>query len=324
MKSPLRHLKSRSGGYWPLSAGKRKVQSPFSEAESGDSPLDPQAAGGAGSAGEGACATRPSGLSASAEAMADEPRTEQTHSATAENPGAAPTPKGGDRARRPGFAPAEAELRRGKPDSTASGIYIIDVETQHLIGDRPINQLGVACLCVYDVAGDAYAITAPECAQAGAPAPQWTEWMGRIGNADLVVGYNVQFDLEVLSPWLGKVWPLWAPVLLRRTTAGKPAGGELGPNVWDLLLAIRKASRNGVAGSLGDVAFRTLGETKLGQGAHAPALWRAQRYADLHTYCMNDVRLVRNLLRQVKQHGYVMTASGRVNVRLPRILEEAI
>ena len=72
------------------------------------------------------------------------------------------------------------------------------------------------------------------------------------------------------------------------------------------------------------MAWKTLGDWKNGEGANAPALWRAQRYADLHTYCMNDVRLVRNLLRHIKQHGYVMTANGRVNVKLPRELEDAL
>ena len=295
MKSPLRQL--RSGGAWPLNPqSARKVQSPFSEAESGDSPLIPQAAGGAGQAVAGATAAVPSG----------QPLAYHSPSEEAAVPGAAPTCNG-DRAGRPASGEnGDSPNARGGEGQSPFSIYIIDTETQHLIGDRPISQLGVACLCIYDVAADRYIITDPN-------SSSWAPAMTNISNADLVIGWHVQFDLEVLSPWIGKVWPLWAP-----------DHKTLGTHAWDPLLAIRNAGRSGKAGSLGDVAMRTLGEGKMGEGSKAPALWRAQRYAELHTYCMQDVRLVRNLLRYIKQNGYVMTANGRVNLRLPRELEAAL
>jgi DEAD/DEAH box helicase domain-containing protein len=61
---------------------------------------------------------------------------------------------------------------------------------------------------------------------------------------------------------------------------------------------------------LNEVAHRCLGRAKLFVGSHAPTLAVQGRWADLFRYCMDDVRLTRDLLVYIIDNGGIIDANG--------------
>ena len=93
---------------------------------------------------------------------------------------------------------------------------------------------------------------------------------------DLIVGFNLlRFDYWVLSAYYSGVG-----TLLRRKTL-------------DIMAELRRDL--GYRVSLNNLTKCTLGRTKMGAGAHAPALFREGRLEELATYCKQDVALTRDL-----------------------------
>ena len=106
--------------------------------------------------------------------------------------------------------------------------------------------------------------------------------------ADVVVSWNGKgFDGPLLDHWVGEV-----RVSLH----------------CDLMALLYHAS--GKRHKLADVAEATLGEGKDMSGALAPALWKAKRLCELHTYNMWDVEITRRLYEHVVKHGWLM-AGGK-------------
>lgn len=63
--------------------------------------------------------------------------------------------------------------------------------------------------------------------------------------------------------------------------------------------------------NLDGLAAGTLNMRKNGHGAHAPVLYRQQKFAELYEYNLHDVRLTRKLFDFVCAHGYVVDREGR-------------
>lgn len=61
---------------------------------------------------------------------------------------------------------------------------------------------------------------------------------------------------------------------------------------------------------LGEVAARTIGMGKTGDGESAPKLVAQGRFAELTDYCVNDVHLTRELFNHVVDVGGVMSTEG--------------
>lgn len=62
--------------------------------------------------------------------------------------------------------------------------------------------------------------------------------------------------------------------------------------------------------SLEKVAQATLGRGKSGSGAHAPEMYQAGQFAQLHTYNMDDVDLTRDLFLFARRHGFLWVPDG--------------
>jgi len=77
----------------------------------------------------------------------------------------------------------------------------------------------------------------------------------------------------------------------------------------DLLVAIAGGRMKGWG--LGVTAERTLGKAKSGDGAFAPTLFKEGRIADLHTYCLGDVYLTRDLYNRVVLEETVVGPEGK-------------
>jgi len=119
----------------------------------------------------------------------------------------------------------------------------------------------------------------------------------RLGEADLVVGFNViDFDYAVLRGY---------------TDADLSA-----LPTFDMLAAI--AQRLGYRLALGHLAEETLGTSKGGDGLQALAWWKEGRVDEIEHYCRQDVSLLVDLLHHAEEHGYLYFRTKRGDrVRLP-------
>ena len=107
--------------------------------------------------------------------------------------------------------------------------------------------------------------------------------------ADEVVSWNGhRFDLPLLGGLHGKSFHV--------------------KSHFDFLAVIR--STTGIRHRLEDVGRLTLGRGKTGKGSSAPGLWQRRDLAALHTYCLDDVVLTRDLWRFACHNGYVLIPNG--------------
>ncbi len=100
--------------------------------------------------------------------------------------------------------------------------------------------------------------------------------------ADQVIGYNiVSFDYEVLRPYL-HFNPTTLPTL-------------------DLLVEVEKVLGHRVG--LDSVASATLAASKLASGMDAIKFWRTGQKDKLKEYCVEDVRLTRDIYEYARANG---------------------
>lgn len=101
---------------------------------------------------------------------------------------------------------------------------------------------------------------------------------------DWIVGYNnLSFDTPILGNYLGK---------------------EINdlPQI-DLMVAIAKTI--GFRPKLDNVVQNTLGKGKIGSGKDAVIYWLNKDLDSLKKYCMEDVRLTKELYEFVEKNGYI-------------------
>ena len=150
-------------------------------------------------------------------------------------------------------------------------ILVLDVETQKSFKEigkskaMSLSKLKVSVVCVYDDLTGEYSSYEEK---------DMMKFGERLQTADLIIGFNIRrFDMAVLQPYL------FRPV-------------EQFP-VLDLLDDIEKARGHRV--SLDSVARATVKEGKSGDGAEALVLFREGRMDELKKYCLEDVRLTKNV-----------------------------
>ncbi len=119
----------------------------------------------------------------------------------------------------------------------------------------------------------------------------------RLGEADLVVGFNViSFDYAVLRGY---------------TDADLSA-----LPTFDMLAAIHQ--RLGYRLALGHLAEETLGASKGADGLQSLVWWKEGRVDEIERYCRQDVQLLVDLLDHASEHGHLCFRTKRGDrVRLP-------
>jgi len=111
----------------------------------------------------------------------------------------------------------------------------------------------------------------------------------RLQTADMIIGFNIRhFDMAVLAPYL------FAPV------ANLP--------VLDLLEEIEQV--RGHRASLDSVARATVKEGKSGDGAEALVLFKEGRMDELKKYCLDDVRLTKDIYEYGCREGKIFFTSS--------------
>ena len=132
------------------------------------------------------------------------------------------------------------------------------------------------------------------------------EAIKRLEDADCVVDYNgIRFDRRVLEAVLGR------ETHFKRYT-------DLLRLIWNQMDR-QRIPKGG--SSLDAVSQATLGKGKTGKGGDAPTLYKNGDLSTLYRYCMNDVRLTKELFLFIKEHGFVRNGkSYKIDVEAPKWL----
>ena len=167
-----------------------------------------------------------------------------------------------------------------------SDTLVIDVETKKTFdevgGERNIRELGISVAGVYSYAKDAFfAFEEHELAK--------LDEMVSVSNH--IIGFNINhFDIPVMEPYL------------REGAFAKVAVSDLFEDATKFL---------GHRVGLQALTKVTLGASKSGHGLEALRWFREGRVEDVKKYCLDDVRLTRDLYEFGKKHGHVLFESNR-------------
>ncbi len=110
--------------------------------------------------------------------------------------------------------------------------------------------------------------------------------------AGLLVGFSIsRFDLPVLKHHFSRLagWEDFDPFLIPRVDLLDEIEFSLGQRV-----------------GLNILAKTNLGFGKNGKGLEAPNLYREGRFEELKDYCLNDVKITKDLYELAKKQGYLM------------------
>lgn len=160
---------------------------------------------------------------------------------------------------------------------------VLDLETQYSLREKGKDpqKLKVSVVGIYDYADKLFKTF-------------WEDELKKLWpileNASLIIGFNIKkFDLQVLAPYyVGDISKF--PIL-------------------DLLDEIKKSLGKRI--SLGELAKGTLGERKDGHGFLALDFYRKGELDKLKAYCVEDVRLTRDLYEFGKKEDRVFYPSER-------------
>jgi DEAD/DEAH box helicase domain-containing protein len=178
---------------------------------------------------------------------------------------------------------------------------VVDVEIQKNVDDLPgrwrdTDKMGVAVAVVYEFATDRYHVYLER------DVPALRE---RLLRAERVSGFNIwKFDFPVIFGLSGQQRKI---ELAERTNdiflrVGKALGVDEIRGPFDRLKGWK----------LDAICKGTLGQGKSGNGADAPKWYQAGELSRVISYCLDDVRLERDLVAYVDRHGHVKHENGRV------------
>ena len=161
---------------------------------------------------------------------------------------------------------------------------VLDLETQKTfdaVGRDNFHKLKVSVVGVYDYLTDEYRTYE----ESEIPILET-----RLKDAELIIGFNIRrFDFAVLAPYL----------FLSVETLP----------MLDLMEEIEKVRGHRVA--LHSVAQATLGITKTGDGWNAVNLYEQGRMDELKRYCLNDVKLTKEVYEYGCRENRVFFISNR-------------
>lgn len=172
---------------------------------------------------------------------------------------------------------------------------VLDIETQKEFAEVGRNNphfLKVSVVGVFDYASNEF-FTFEE--------NQLSDLENLIRKADRVIGFNIKaFDWPVLQPYVS-INLSQIPTL-------------------DIMEEVEKIV--GFRISLNNIVQPTLKEGKSGNGLMALRLWREGKLDELKKYCLDDVRLTRDLYEYVKKNGKLFfnsryTGIETINIQWP-------
>lgn len=165
-----------------------------------------------------------------------------------------------------------------------------DIETSNLfsdVGSNDPSKLALSVVCIHDSETDTYSSYFEEDLKKLWPI---------LEKADMLIGYNSDhFDI----PLLDKYYP-----------------GDLSKiKSLDLLKEIRNSLGRRI--KLDDVAEATLNKNKIGHGLEAIVWWRNGEKDKVVKYCLEDVKITKELYEYAKKHKHVKYKEGSVLKDIP-------
>jgi len=161
---------------------------------------------------------------------------------------------------------------------------VLDVETQRGFNEvdrKKFHLLKVSVACIYDSKTDSYSSFQEK---------ELGKLEEILKQADMLVGFNIKdFDMPVLSPYFATPVDKF-PVL-------------------DLMVEIEKVRGHRV--SLQSVAQATLNTSKSGTGWDAIQLYKDGRMEELTKYCIDDVRITKDVYEYGIKNGKISFISSR-------------
>ena len=170
---------------------------------------------------------------------------------------------------------------------------VLDLETQKEFSEvegRKPELLGVSVVGLYSYEQNRY--------DAYLEADLATKLAPRLQAADLLIGFNIRrFDIPVLQPYLSFSLST-VPILDIMEEVVKNLGHRL---------------------SLDSIAQATLGEGKSGSGLDALKWFKEGRFDLIVKYCLDDVRLTKDVYEYGKKHGRLLAVSrfGTEKLQIP-------
>lgn len=164
---------------------------------------------------------------------------------------------------------------------------VIDVETQKLVQDvggwDHIDKLGISVACAYDSKTDQF-LSFQE---------KELKKLIELCEERLVVGYNIRgFDLPVMVPY------------------------GLDPkelDVFDIMYDLEALTRQRFL-KLEAVARGTLGAGKSADGLQAVEWWKSGQIQKIIEYCLQDVKVTRDIFQFGRQNGFVRIQRSEENI----------
>jgi DEAD/DEAH box helicase domain-containing protein len=164
---------------------------------------------------------------------------------------------------------------------------VLDIETQRLVQDvggwDHVDKLGISVACAYDSKTDAFS------------AYRENELKDLIALCEnrLVVGYNIRgFDLPVMVPY---------GLEIKRIDA------------FDIMYDLEALTRQRFL-KLEAVARGTLGAGKSADGLQAVEWWKLGQIQKIIDYCMQDVKVTRDVFQFGRQNGFVRIQRSEENI----------
>ncbi len=163
---------------------------------------------------------------------------------------------------------------------------VIDIETKNTfleVGKDNFEALKVSLIGLYSYKQDKFFSFGENEIAAAA------EFLKKAG---LLIGFSIsRFDLPVLKYHFGRLagWEDFDPFLIPRVDILDEIEFSLGRRV-----------------GLNILAKTNLGFGKNGKGLEAPNLYREGKIEELKDYCLNDVKITKDLYELAKKQGYLM------------------
>lgn len=191
------------------------------------------------------------------------------------------------------------------PSPVAVPFRIFDIEIARSVEDTPggwgaarEGKCGFGCACVYD----------SESNHTWVYGPQDQEMLAQDLEQGLVISFNgCGFDVPAIEGGIGRKLNIATHF-----------------DLLDSCMQANNGQRKGL--KLEQIAQRTLGRGKSGDGAQAPIMFQrglkgtengVQDIVKLLRYCAMDVIIVRDLLSFVREHGFVVGPNGPLHLTLP-------
>src|SRR3989339_587230 len=170
----------------------------------------------------------------------------------------------------------------------AQNHIVLDIETKNLFSDvggkENLTKLSLSVAGVFSYADNAF-LTISE--------NEMPQFQNLLGKTDLIIGFNIDhFDLPVLQKYLS-VDLSKIPTL-------------------DIMNEV--VSKMGHRVSLDDLVSNTLGKRKSANGLIAVQYWREGRIDELKKYCLDDVRLTRDLYEHGLKNGEIKFTARDANL----------